>query len=227
MPRRPQRAPRPFCPPKRPSRFARFAPRLNRPPVPPAPTQQPAPFPNVANVLLLSVRLTAQNCSAPCFNQHAPSKHASNSVQKNAKNALDSLVKPFVTCNTTKEKLVRFPDNKRHTRRAVQARLVSLDNKQPKEKPEVMHPIKLFSCLLMSLGNNRKSRKRIPLVTTIKKKICRDLTQPATRQKKSKNTSTGHAPLNRAFTFQPRLCRPLRFFLRRPASNPLHRSQTP
>ncbi len=38
-----------LCPPKRSRCFARFAPRLNHPPVPPAPTQQPAPFPNIAN----------------------------------------------------------------------------------------------------------------------------------------------------------------------------------
>lgn len=121
--------------------------------------------------------------------------------------------RPFAPSNrlsltdTTKEKLVRSPDNKRHTRRAVQARLVSLDNQQPKEKPEVMQPIKLFSRHSATIG---KKQKRIPSPPQLKKtRRNRSPRRPTTNRE---NAATGHTPPNRAFTFQPRLCRPLRFF---------------
>lgn len=220
-------------------------------------TQQPAPFPNVANgslyihpfdsektpcpllqsILTVKTLFHRPACAQKRFAPPAPNsaikarfhrpdyakkrpKHLSSASKsllqsapcsahrkKTQKNALDSLVKPFVTCNTTKEKLVRFPDNKRHTRRAVQARLVSLDNQQPKEKPEVMQPIKLFSCHSATIG---KKQKRIPSPPQLKKtRRNRSPRRPTTNRE---NAATGHTPPNRAFTFQPRLCRPLRFF---------------
>lgn len=96
------------------------------------------------------------------------------------------------------------------------------DNKQSKEKAEAMPPFKLFSRHSATIG---KKQKRIPSPPQLKKtRRNRSPRRPTTNRE---NAATGHTPPNRAFTFQPRLCRPLRFFLRRPTSNPLHRSQTP
>lgn len=220
-------------------------------------TQQPAPFPNVANgslyihpfdsektpcpllqsILTVKTLFHRPACAQKRFALPAPNsaikarfhrpdyakkrpKHLSSASKSLLQSAPCSAhrkkhekTRPFAPSNrlsltdTTKEKLVRFPDNKRHTRRAVQARLVSLDNQQPKEKPEVMQPIKLFSRHSATIG---KKQKRIPSPPQLKKtRRNRSPRRPTTNRE---NAATGHTPPNRAFTFQPRLCRPLRFF---------------
>lgn len=81
------------------------------------------------------------------------------------------------------------------------------DNKQSKEKAEAMPPFKLFSRHSATIG---KKQKRIPSPPQLKKtRRNRSPRRPTTNRG---NAATGHTPPNRAFTFQPRLCRPLRFF---------------
>lgn len=76
-----------------------------------------------------------------------------------------------------------------------------------KEKAEAMPPFKLFSRHSATIG---KKQKRIPSPPQLKKtRRNRSPRRPTTNRE---NAATGHTPPNRAFTFQPRLCRPLRFF---------------
>lgn len=218
-------------------------------------TQQPAPFPNVANgslyihpfdsektpcpllqsILTVKTLFHRPACAQKRFAPPAPNSaikarfHRPDYAKKHPKHlssASKSLLqsapcsahrkkhektRPFAPSNrlsltdTTKEKLARSPSQATYSPRRSSPS--PHDNKQSKEKAEAMPPFKLFSRHSATIG---KKQKRIPSPPQLKKtRRNRSPRRPTTNRE---NAATGHTPPNRAFIFQPRLCRPLRFF---------------
>lgn len=96
------------------------------------------------------------------------------------------------------------------------------DNKQSKEKAEAMPPFKLFSRHSATIG---KKQKRIPSPPQLKKNAPQQVTPPPDNKSRKRRNRTHSAQSRLYLPTSPLPSAP--FFLRRPTSNPLHRSQTP
>lgn len=170
-------------------------------------TQQPAPFPNVANGSLYIHPFDSEKTPCPLFQSTRSVKaRLKQRTEKNTKKRARLPRQTVCHLPTRQKKNLSAPRQQASysTRRSSPS---PHDNKQSKEKAEAMPPFKLFSRHSATIG---KKQKRIPSPPQLKKtRRNRSPRRPTTNRE---NAATGHTPPNRAFTFQPRLCRPLRFF---------------
>lgn len=234
------------------------------------PTQQPAPFPNVANgslyihpfdsektpcpllqsILTVKTLFHRPACAQKRFALPAPNsaikarfhrpdyaikrpKHLSSASKSLLQSAPCSAhrkkhekTRPFAPSNrlsltdTTKEKLVRSPSTSVILDAPFQP--VATRQQTVKRKGGSNAPVQI---ILTAFGDNRKKTKTDTLATTIKKNAPQQVTPPPDNKSRKRRNRTHSAQSRLYLPTSPLPSAP--FFLRRPTSNPLHRSQTP
>ena len=134
--------------------------------------------------------------------------------------------RPFAPSNrlsltdTTKEKLVRSPSTSVILDAPFQP--VATRQQTVKRKGGNNAPVQI---ILTAFGDNRKKTKTDTLATTIKKNAPQQVTPPPDNKSRKRRNRTCSAQSRLYLPTSPLPSAP--FFLRRPTSNPLHRSQTP
>ena len=205
-------------------------------------TQQPAPFPNVANgslyihpfdsektpcPLLQSILTVKTLFHRPACAQKRFALPAPNSAIKARFHRPDYAKKhPKHLSSASKSLLQSAPcsAHRKKTRKNAPVCPVKpfVTYRHDKRKGGSNAPVQI---ILTALGDNRKKTKTDTLATTIKKNAPQQVTPPPDNKSRKRRNRTHSAQSRLYLPTSPLPSAP--FFLRRPTSNPLHRSQTP